>query len=275
MIIIAEIGINHNGDLEIAKKLVREAKRCGCDIVKFQKRDPDICVPEDQKNMVQLNTPWGDISYLQYKYLVEFGEKEYDEIDKLCKEIEIDWMASAWDIESQKFLRKYNFKYNKVCSPILTDIYFLRFVASEKRYTFISTGMSTINEIDKAVETFKEFNCPFELMQCNSSYPMKPEEANLNCIKTLSERYGCKVGYSGHEVGMQISLAAAALGATSIERHITLNRTMWGSDQAASLSIHAFEKLVRDCRLIEKAMGDGVKRVYESELLKIKQLRRC
>ncbi len=273
MIIIAEIGINHNGDLSIAKKLINHAKNCGCDIAKFQKRTPDICVPEDQKKIIRYNTPWGDISYLDYRYKVEFEKEEYDEIDKYCQSLNIDWTASAWDMEAQKFIQQYNLKYNKVSSPLLTNTEYIEMVAKEKKYTFVSTGMSTVEEIDKAVDIFRANNCPIELLHCNSSYPMKPDEANLNCIHTLRQRYNCKVGYSGHEVGLQISLAAVSIGASSIERHITLDRTMYGSDQAASLGMDALAHLVRDCRLIEAALGDGIKRVYDSELPKRKQLR--
>ena len=273
MIIIAEIGINHNGDLEIAKKLIKHAKECGCDIVKFQKRNPNICIPENQKNAMKYDTPWGDISYLEYRNKIEFGEGEYNEIDRYCKFVKIDWAVSSWDLDSQHFLQKYNLKYNKVCSPMLTNIDLLEEIAKEKKYTFVSTGMSTFEEIDRAVEIFKRRNCPFELMHCNSSYPMNPVEANLKCIHTLMERYNCNVGYSGHEAGLQVTLAAVALGATSIERHITLDRTMYGSDQAASLGPHGLRSLVRDCRIIEVALGDGVKRVFDSELKKRKQLR--
>jgi N-acetylneuraminate synthase len=274
MIFIGEIGINHNGDLNLAKELIAHAKACGCDVVKFQKRNPDICVPEKQKEIMKYGTPWGDITYIDYKYKVEFEEDEYDQIDKLCKELEIEWTASAWDIPSQEFLRGYSLKYNKVASPMLTDRALLEEIASEGRHTFISTGMSTLEDIDQAVEIFKSRNCSFELMHCVSTYPLKVQDANLKLIQTLKERYQCSVGYSGHESGLQVSIAAVALGATSIERHITLDRSMWGSDQAASLGKEGLRKLVRDCRIIEGSLGDGVKRMLPQEEKKRLSLRK-
>ncbi len=270
---IAEIGINHNGNLEIARRLINAAKEVGADIVKFQKRTPDICVPEKMKGIIKYDTPWGNITYLEYRHKVEFREKEYDEIDRHCKIVGIDWMASAWDIEAQKFLQRYNLKYNKIASALLTNIELLEMVADEGKHTFISTGMSVIEEIDKAVEIFRKKNCPFELMHCNSSYPMPSEEANLKCIQTLRERYQCDVGYSGHERGLQISIAAVSFGITSLERHITLDRTMWGTDHAASLEKHGLENLIRDTKIVQKALGDGNKKVYPEELKKREQLR--
>lgn len=271
---IAEIGINHNGDINIAKKLIRVAKQCGVNIVKFQKRTPDLCVPDEMKNEMRRDTPWGDVTYLDYRKKVEFWENEYDEIDAYCKIFGIAWTASAWDVESQKFLRRYDLEYNKVASPMLTHLELLKVIADEKKHTFISTGMSTISQIDAAVGIFRDENCPFELMHCNSTYPMPYEEANLRCIETLRARYKCDVGYSGHERGLQISLAAITFGVSSLERHITLDRTMWGSDQAASLESHGLKTLIRDAKIIEMALGDGVKRVYAGELKKQKQLRR-
>lgn len=270
---IAEIGINHNGSLDIAKKLIDIAKECGVDIVKFQKRTPEICVPEDMKTKMKYGTPWGDITYLEYRHKVEFWEKEYNEIDIYCNKLSIDWMASSWDIESQKFLRRYNLKYNKVASALLTNDELLEMIAEEGKHTFISTGMSTLEEIDNAVEIFEKKNCEFELMHCNSSYPMPVEEANLRCIPMLQERYKCNIGYSGHEPGIQISLAAVVFGISSLERHITLNRTMWGSDHASSLEKHGLEILIRDAKIILKALGDGEKRLYPGEIIKRKQLR--
>ena len=270
---IAEIGINHNGSLEIAKKLIDMAKECGVDIVKFQKRTPELCAPEHMKNVIRFDTPWGDITYLDYRHKVEFWEKEYDEIDKYCKALEIEWMASAWDIESQKFLNGYNLKYNKIASSMLSNLKLLELVATESKYTFISTGMSSLAEIDRAVEIFRNNKCPFELMHCNSTYPMAPEEANLRCIPMLRERYQCDVGYSGHEAGLQISLAAVVLCITSLERHITLNHTMWGSDHAASLEKRGLELLTRDAKIITLALGNGKKNIYQGELIKRKQLR--
>lgn len=270
---IAEIGINHNGDIEIAKKLIDISRDCGVDIVKFQKRTPGLCVPEHMKNSMRYDTPWGDITYLEYRNKIEFWEKEYDQIDRYCKLIGIDWTASVWDVESQIFLQRYDLKYNKIPSPMLTNSKLLEIVAEERKHTFISTGMSTLEEIDKAVEIFTRKRCPFELMHCNSTYPMPPEEANLRCIPMLRERYRCDVGYSGHEAGLQVSLAAVVFGITSLERHITINRSMWGSDHAASLEKHGLELLIRDAKVILMSLGDSKKIVYPGELKKRKQLR--
>jgi N-acetylneuraminate synthase len=270
--IIAEIGINHNGDLKNAKKLIDISVFAGCDSVKFQKRNPDICVPVEQKNIIR-DTPWGDMTYLEYKYRIEFGNKEYDEIDRYCKEKEIDWFASAWDLDSQEFLKQYNCKYNKIASAMVTNEILLHRVAEEKKYTFISTGMSTLKEIDKAVEIFRSYGCEFELMHCNSSYPTEDFNSNLNCIKTLRERYDCKVGYSGHEKGIQITLAAVALGVTSIERHITLDKYMYGSDQFASVNPMDLLKMCKLIKIIDSAMGDGKKILREEEKELLKKLR--
>jgi len=261
---IAEIGINHNGSIEIAKQLIDMAKDCGCDAVKFQKRTPDICVPERQKGRM-IETPWGFVTYLQYRYKVEFGKKEYDIIDDYCRQQKIDWFASAWDIESQMFLRQYNLKYNKVASPMLTNIPLLEVIAEEGKHTFISTGMSTYDDIDKAVDIFRKHECPFTLMHCQSAYPAPDGELNLLCIKTLKERYNCDVGYSGHEVSPMPSIVATALGAVAIERHITLDRAMYGSDQAASLEARGLQILVRNAKRIPKYLGDGVKKVSQEE----------
>jgi N-acetylneuraminate synthase len=261
--IIAEIGINHNGDIEIAKKLIDIATFAGCNAVKFQKRTVEEVYTREELDKPR-ESPWGTTNREQ-KYGLEFDESEYDEIDKYCKEKGIEWFASAWDLKSQLFLRKYNLKYNKVASAMLTVKPLLETIAGKKKHTFISTGMSTMEEIDEAVEIFKKMGCPFELMHCNSTYPMPDEEANLKMIETLRERYKCNVGYSGHEVGLQLSIAAAAFGATSIERHITLERTMYGSDQAASIEPGGVIKLVRDIRIVKKATGKGVKIVTEKE----------
>lgn len=261
--ITTEVGINHNGDLQIAKKLIDVAAFAGCDAVKFQKRTIDKVYTKEYLDSHR-ESPWGTTQRAQKEGL-EFGKKEYDEIDKYCKEKGIEWFASAWDIDSQRFLRKYNLRHNKIASAMLTNQDLLNLVADEKRYTFISTGMSTLEEIDKAVDIFKKKSCPFELMHCNSVYPMKDVDANLNAIETLRKRYNCNVGYSGHEVGLQISIAAVGMGATSIERHITLDRAMYGSDQAASVEPGGLIRLVRDIRIIEKALGDGVKRVTKAE----------
>lgn len=270
--IIAEIGINHNGDIEIAKKLIDIAASVNCNAVKFQKRTPEICVSKEQRDIIR-DTPWGLMTYMEYRDRVEFGKKEYSTIDQYCKKKGVEWFASAWDIESQSFLNQYDCKYNKIASAMLTNIPLLEMVAKEKKHTFISTGMSTMEEIKRAVEIFKKYDCHFELMHCNSSYPIKNEEANLRCIHTLREIFHCNVGYSGHEKGTQISLGAVVLGATSLERHITIDRTMYGSDQAASLEPRGFAILVRDIRIIEKALGDGIKIVYDSEIPIRKKLR--
>ena len=270
--ITAEIGINHNGDIELAKKLIDIAKKCGCDAVKFQKRTVEKVYSKETLDSPR-DSPWGKTTRDQ-KLGLEFNKNEYDEIDAYCKERKIEWFASAWDIDSQLFLGNYQLKYNKIASAMLTNVELLNIVAEEKKHTFISTGMSTIDQISHAVKIFKNHDCPFELMHSNSSYPMKPNEANLLCIKTLKEEFNCDVGYSGHESsGYYISLAAALLGATSIERHITLARDMYGSDQAASLEPVGLERLVRDIRALNLIMGDGVKRIYPSEIPVMKKLR--
>lgn len=268
---IAEIGINHNGDLEIAKKLIDWAVLCDCDAVKFQKRTVDKVYTKEQLDTYR-ESPWGTTNRAQKEGL-EFGKAEYDILDAYCKEKRIEWFASAWDIDSQKFLQQYDFKYNKVASAMLANTELLSEIAQEGKYTFIATGMSEYDEIDTAIAVFKEYNCPFELMHCNSTYPMKNEDANLLMIQTLRERYMCDVGYSGHETGRIVSLAAAALRATSIERHITLDRTMYGSDQAASLEVDDLQRLVKDIRMIELSLGDGKKTLTSSELEIRKKLR--
>ncbi len=261
--IIAEIGINHNGNLGIAKKLIDLAVLSDCDAVKFQKRTiEDVYSPEELD--VDRESPWGTTNREQ-KNGLEFSKEDYDHIDLYCKEKGIEWFASAWDVKSQEFLRQYNCKYNKVASPMLTITPLLHKIAEEGKYTFISTGMSTLEEIDVAVEIFKSYDCPFELMHCNSSYPTEDFNANLACIKTLKSRYKCDVGFSGHEKGIQITLAATALGATSIERHITLDRYMYGSDQFASTCPMDLMKMNKVIRILEKAQGDGEKYIREEE----------
>jgi N-acetylneuraminate synthase len=268
----AEIGINHNGDVEIAKKLIDIAKNANCDAVKFQKRTVEKVYSKQVLDSPR-ESPWGTTTREQ-KLGLEFNKKEYDIIDAYCKEKGIEWFASSWDIDSQLFLRNYHLKHNKISSAMLTNTELLNIVAEEKTHTFISTGMSTIDQIDQAVKVFKNNNCPFELMHSNSSYPMNPDEANLQCIKTLKEKFNCDVGYSGHEIsGYNISFAAAVLGATSIERHITMARAMYGSDQAASLEPMGLIRLVRDIRMLDLIMGDGVKKVYPSEISVMKKLR--
>ena len=270
--ITAEIGINHNGDINIAKKLIDIAKNANCDAVKFQKRTVEKVYSKQVLDSPR-ESPWGTITREQ-KLGLEFNKKEYDIIDAYCKEKGIEWFASSWDIDSQLFLRNYHLKHNKIASAMLTNTELLNMVAEEKKHTFISTGMSTIDQISHAVKIFKNYDCHFELMHSNSSYPMNPNEANLQCIKTLKEKFNCNVGYSGHESsGYNISLTAAVLGVTSIERHITISRAMYGSDQAASLEPLGLVRLVRDIGMIDLIMGDGVKKVYPSEIPVMKKLR--
>jgi N-acetylneuraminate synthase len=269
--IIAEIGINHNGDLSIAKELIDVAKDAGCDAVKFQKRTIDLVYKKEMLDKPR-ESPWGTTQRAQKEGL-EFGQKEYETIDSYCKEKEIEWFASAWDVESQRFLRQFNIKHNKVASAMLVYKDLVNEIASEKKHTFISTGMSTVEEIDEIVQIFKDAKCPFELMHCVSTYPMADEDANLNGIKTLRERYQCDVGYSGHEIGLAISYAAAALGISSLERHITLDRAMYGSDQPASVEPNGLKQLLGAVRKIEKAMGDGEINIIEKEVPVAKSLR--
>lgn len=271
--IVAEIGINHNGDINIAKKLIDMAKRTGCDAVKFQKRTIEKVYSKEILDTPR-ESPWGTTTREQ-KLGLEFNKNEYDIINDYCKQNNIEWFASAWDVDSQIFLKQYNSKYNKISSAMLTDIDFLKVVAEEKKHTFISTGMSTMDQVRKAVEVFKQYNCPFELMHSNSTYPMKLEEANLRCIETLRKEFNCNVGYSGHEDSAYIvCVIAVALGATSIERHITLSRSMYGSDQAASLEEPGLARMVRDVRHVNEILGDGVKRVWDSEIPVMKKLRK-
>ena len=269
--IIAEIGINHNGSVEIAKQLIDVAKDAGANAVKFQKRTIDLVYAKEMLDSLR-ESPWGTTQRAQKEGL-EFGIKEYNEVDAYCKEKGIEWFASAWDLESKKFLRQYDCKYNKIASAMIVYEDLLKEVASEKKHTFISTGMTEVKQIDRAVEIFKNAGCPFELMHCVSTYPMEDEDANLNRIKTLRDRYKCNVGYSGHEVGLAVSYAAAALGITSLERHITLDRAMYGSDQAASVAPAGFRQLVGAVRKIEKAMGDGNMTMNSKEIPIAKKLR--
>lgn len=269
--IIAEIGINHNGDMALAKKLIDTAVVAGCDAVKFQKRTVDKVYTKEYLDSPR-QSPWGDTQRAQKEGL-EFGKKEYDEINRYCKEKGIAWYASAWDIDSQRFLQQYGCKYNKVASAMLTNDELLEEIAEEGKYTFIATGMSTLDEIDHAVEIFKKHNCPFELMHCNSTYPMPMEDANLKLIKVLADIYKCNVGYSGHEAGTLVSICAVAAGATSIERHITMDRTMYGSDQKASIEPYELCALVKDIRDTEKFMGTGEKILTAAEEEVKKKLR--
>jgi N-acetylneuraminate synthase len=261
--IIGEIGINHNGDLVIAKKLIDGAKDAGADAIKFQKRTIDIVYEKEMLDSPR-ESPWGTTQREQKEGL-EFDLKEYNEIDRYCKEVGIEWFASAWDLESQKFLHQFDCKYNKVASAMLTYLPLLEIIAEEKRHTFISTGMHTVDEIRTVVELFRKANCPFELMHCCSTYPMPVEDANLKTIDTLRKEFGCNVGYSGHEVGIAISVGAAGMEISSLERHITLDRSMYGSDQSASVELGGFKRLVEYVRTVEKAMGDGVKKITEKE----------
>jgi len=261
--IIGEIGINHNGDLKIAKQLIDVAKDAGADAVKFQKRTINLVYTKEMLDSPR-ESDWGTTQREQKEGL-EFGESEYREIDQYCKEKEIEWFASAWDLESQKFLQNFNCKYNKIASAMLVYEPLLKMVAEEGKRTFISTGMSKVEDLDKAVSIFKNADCPFELVHCVSTYPMNDEDANLNRIKTLRERYHCDVGYSGHEVGLAVSYGAAGMDITSLERHITLDRSMYGSDQSASVEPSGFRMLVGVIRNIDKAKGDGSIEMHPKE----------
>tara|TARA_B110000211_G_scaffold234565_1_gene304787 strand:+ start:2629 stop:3453 length:825 start_codon:yes stop_codon:yes gene_type:complete len=268
--IIAEIGINHNGYLELAKQLIDLAAVAGCDAVKFQKRNPDVCVPEHQKQKIR-ETPWGNMSYIDYKHKVEFSKKEYDEINLYCKEKEISWSASPWDVDSLNFIMQYDIPWIKIPSAMITNEDLMIAASKTGKKIIFSTGMSTYEEIDQAVKWLK--NCEIVMLHCNSSYPALLEDLNLSCIKTLKERYECEVGYSGHEFRLGTSVSAVYLGATYIERHITLDRTMWGSDHMASVEPQGLIKMVKGIRELEIAYGDGVKRVTDSELPIRKKLR--
>lgn len=269
--IIAEIGINHNGDLNVAKKLIDVAVWTGCDAVKFQKRTPEVVVPPDQRDKMR-ETPWGYISYMDYRYKVEFGYDEYAEIDRYCRDRGIDWFVSPWDEASVDFIEQFDPVVYKIASASLTDHNLLRHIKETGRPIIISSGMSTIDQIEQAMDIVGTDNVA--LMHTTSSYPCPPEELNLHMITTLREKYNCPIGYSGHEVGLPTTVAAVALGANLVERHITLDRAMWGSDQAASVEPGGFERLVKYIRTVEQAMGDGVKRVYDSEQPLIARLRR-
>jgi len=270
--LIAEIGINHNGSIILAKKLIDLAKKYNFNAVKFQKRDPDIAIPEDQKSKIR-NTPWGDITYLEYKKKIEFGEIEFKKIDDYCKKIKIDWFCSPWDIPSVKFLKKFKTKYNKVASAMITNIDLLKYMAREKKFTFISTGMCQMSDINRAVKIFKENKCNYALMHCVSTYPCPEKNLNLNVIKTLKEKFKCKIGYSGHESTVSPSLAAWFLGADYIERHITLDRTMYGTDQAASLAEPGIRELKYMLSNFPVMLGDGKKNINKDEKNLIKKFK--
>ena len=269
--IIAEIGINHNGSLKIAKDLIQMAKSAGCDAVKFQKRDIQTVYTEEELNKPR-KSPWGNTQREQKEGL-EFSKKEYDEIDKFCNSIKINWFASAWDIKSLEFLDKYNLKYNKIASAMITHLEFLKQAAKRKKYTFISTGMSGYKEIDNAIKIFKENDCRFELMHSVSAYPAPEDQLNLNLIQKMKEKYKCNVGYSGHEPSVSPSLIAVTLGASSLERHITLDRSMYGSDQSASLEERGLKELVSIIRKAPKVIGDGEKKILDCEIDVAKKLR--
>ena len=269
--IVAEIGINHNGDIGVAKRLIDAAKDVGCDAVKFQKRSPEKAVPADYRD-VKRETPWGLITYLDYRYKVELGYEAYSDIHRYCSDAGILWFASCWDEESVDFIEQFSPVCYKAASASLTDHVSLRKMKQTGRPLIISTGMSTMDEIDEAVAVLGTDN--LVIAHSTSAYPCAPEELNLQMIATLRAEYDAPIGYSGHEVGLQTTGAAVALGATYIERHITLDRAMWGSDQAASVEPHGFKRLVRDIRVIESALGDGTKRVYDSERASRRKLRR-
>ncbi|MBN1264748.1 MAG: N-acetylneuraminate synthase family protein [Anaerolineales bacterium] len=269
--VIAEIGINHNGDLAVTREMIRAAKNSGADAVKFQKRTPELCVPPDQKTKMR-ETPWGYISYLEYREKVEFGKDEYTEIDSFCRDLGIDWFASAWDIPSVDFLEQFDPIAYKVPSAALTDLDLIAHMRSTGRSVIVSTGMSTMEQIRAAVEVMGTDN--LLITHCTSAYPCPPDELNLRMIPQLMEEFDVPVGYSGHEVGLIPSVVAVGMGAVLVERHFTLDRAMWGSDQAASVEPVGFTRLVKYIRTSELALGDGEKRVYDSELSSLKKLRR-
>lgn len=268
--VVAEAGINHNGDLDLAKRLVDVAAEAGADAVKFQKRTPEIATPPNMRD-TRRETPWGEMSYLDYRYRVEFGVEEYEEIDRHCKERGIAWFASPWDVPSVAFLERFDVPTHKVASASLTDVPLLEALRDTGKPIIASTGMSTMDEVDAAVAVLGEDR--LVLLHATSTYPCPPEESNLRGIETLRERFGVPVGYSGHERGLQVSVAAVALGACVVERHVTLDRSMWGSDHAASLEPEGLRRLIRDIRIVETALGDGVKRVFPGEEAPRKRLR--
>jgi len=272
LFLIAEIGINHNGDLRIAKELIDAAADAGFDAVKFQKRTIDKVYTQEFLDAPR-ESPWGTTQRAQKEGL-EFSAQDYREIDRYCREKGMHWTASAWDMDAQIFLQQFNCTFNKVASPMLGHIPLLMLIASEGKKTFVSTGMSTLDELDSVVKIFKDANCPFELMHCNSTYPMKEEDANLLCIPMLKKRYGVDVGYSGHESSLiKVCTTAVALGATSLERHITLDRAMYGSDQAASIETHALLNFVETVRAVPGILGNGEKSLSEAELKTREKLR--
>jgi len=270
--VIAELGTNHMGDIEIAKKIIDVAVDAGCNAVKLQKKNVEKIYTKEFLDS-SLDSPWGT-TQREMRLHREFSDNEFKKIDAHCKKKKIPWFVSCWDVESQKQMKKFKTKYNKIASAMLVHDKLLEIVAQEKKYTFIATGMSTLNDIEKAVKIFSKHKCPFELMHCHSAYPMPPEEANLKLIPFLAKKFHCKVGYSGHEVAAtNISIPAILLGATSIERHVTIDRTAFGHDQAASLEPKGLMQLMRDIRIVDKILGDGKKRVWKSEMETRKKLR--
>ena len=269
---IAEAGINHNGDLSKALQLVKMAYEAGCNAVKFQKREPLVCVPMHMRNQLR-ETPWGGMTYLEYKQKIEFGKNEYDAIDSYCRELEFDWSASAWDLPSLEFLDQYDLPFNKVASALTTNLDFLYEVAKRKKLTYVSVGMCTYEDIDNAVTIFKDEKCPITLMHTISNYPASETDLNLRMIQTLSEKYKIPIGYSGHESSVTPSIVAATLGAVAIERHVTLDRAMWGTDHAASLEFSGLKNLLGAIRKINTVLGDGVKQVVPGEREIAKKMR--
>jgi N-acetylneuraminate synthase len=269
--IVAEIGINHNGDVENAKKLIQAAQHAGVDAVKFQKRTPELCVPPEQRSQMR-DTPWGYITYMEYRYKVEFGKEEYSEIDRYCKQLGMTWLASVWDEAAVDFLEDFSLVCYKIPSASLTDHALLRKLRSTGRPLILSTGMSTMDQIRTSVGILGLDN--LIITHATSTYPCDPDELNLRMIESLRQEFPCPIGYSGHEVGLIPSVVAVALGACLVERHITLDRAMWGGDQAASVEPGGFERLVKYIRVTEQSLGDGVKQVYASEMSSLKKLRR-
>jgi N-acetylneuraminate synthase len=269
--VIAEIGINHNGDIDIAKQLIKMSAQAGCDAVKFQKRTPELCVPLDQRNVIR-ETPWGQMTYMDYRYKVEFDESQYQDLANYASSLNVHLFASPWDVESVDFMVKMKHPVIKIPSASITDLELLEKIVSTKLPVIMSTGMSTMDQIDKAVSVLNKEN--LLIAHSTSAYPCDPAELNLKMIPVLQDRYQVPIGYSGHETGLQTTVAAVALGACFVERHVTLDRAMWGSDQSASVEPTGVQRLVRDIRTVESAIGDGIKKVYESELKPMSRLRK-
>lgn len=268
--IIAEVGINHNGSIEIAKRLIDVAKAAGCDAVKFQKRTPEKCVPENQRDKMR-ETPWGYISYMEYRYKIEFGQEEFQQIDNYCRAQKIDWFVSCWDPDSVEFMKQFKTPCIKIPSASLTDRELLESCKASGQPMMLSTGMSSMDQIHAAVKLLGTEN--LLLAHATSTYPCPKEELNLRMVLTLKQLFDCPIGYSGHEVGLATTVAAVALGACFVERHITLDRAMWGSDQAASMEPQGLRRMIKDIRSVEAALGDGRKQVYESEVAAASRLR--